>query len=114
MSSMSGQPDGRFRILNGAKTLYNDLPDAEAELWESRLIPQSYAVQATVVTRAAYDYIPSTYLVCENDAAAPARFQEMFAAMVKAQVRRCSAGHSPMLSQTSMLVDEVVRVAESC
>ncbi|KAK1140307.1 hypothetical protein N8T08_010510 [Aspergillus melleus] len=54
-------PDGCFRILNGAKTLYNDLPEAKAELWEWRLIPQSYAVQMTAVTRAAY--IPSTYLM---------------------------------------------------
>ncbi|KAI9037129.1 alpha/beta hydrolase [Aspergillus affinis] len=109
--SPNNLPDGRFRILNGAKTLYNDLPEVEAELWESRLIPQSYAVQTTAVTRAACEYIPSTYLVCENDAAVPAQFQEMFAGMAKAQeIQRCSAGHSPMLSQTRMLVDRIVGV----
>ena len=44
------------------------------------MIPQSYSVQTMAVTRATYEYIPSTYLVCENDAAAPEQFQEMFAA----------------------------------
>ncbi|KAL2843239.1 hypothetical protein BJX68DRAFT_270248 [Aspergillus pseudodeflectus] len=46
--------DGRFTIKNGARTFYSDLSDAEAKLWESRLIPQSYKVQTTPVTRAAY------------------------------------------------------------
>ncbi|PWY95830.1 hypothetical protein BO94DRAFT_530561 [Aspergillus sclerotioniger CBS 115572] len=106
------QPDGRFSIKNGAKTLYNDLTAEEAALWESRLIPQSYLVQTTCVTRAAYEYIPSTYLVCENDQAAPPQYQEMFAALAKAEVDRCSAGHSPMLSQPAMLVEKIAAVAD--
>ncbi|KAB8275223.1 hypothetical protein BDV30DRAFT_236925 [Aspergillus minisclerotigenes] len=57
--------DGRFFIRNGAGTLYSDLAEAEAKLWESRLIAQSYKVQTTPATRAAYEYIPSTYLTQE-------------------------------------------------
>ncbi|KAE8149090.1 Alpha/beta hydrolase fold-1 [Aspergillus avenaceus] len=104
--------DGRFRIKNGAKTLYNDLPDSEAALWESRLIPQSYLVQTTPTTRAAYEYIPSTYLICEGDQAAPAQFQEGFANLAKAEIDRCSAGHSPMLSQPDMLVGKIAAVVD--
>ena len=67
-------------------------------------------MQTTKLTRAAWRYIPSTYLVCENDQACPPQYQEMFAANAKAQVERCSAGHSPMLSQTDMLVGKIVGV----
>ena len=101
------QPDGRFYILHGDQTLYNDLPPSEASLWASRLIPQSYQVQTTKLTRAAWRYVPSTYLICENDHAAPVQYQESFAASAKALVERCSAGHSPHLSQTVLLVRKI-------
>lgn len=101
------KPDGRFYILHGDRTLYSDLPPSEASLWASRLIPQPYRVQTTKLTRAAWRYIPSTYLICENDQAAPPQYQEMFAASAKAQVQRCSSGHSPHLSQPEMLVEKI-------
>ena len=106
------QPDGRMFLKNGEKLLYNDLPPSEASTWASKLIPQSHKVQTTKFTRAAYRYIPSTYLICENDQAAPPQFQEMFAGSANAQVERCSSGHSPMLSQTDMLVEKIARAAE--
>ncbi|KAL5334422.1 Alpha/beta hydrolase fold-1 [Aspergillus crustosus] len=99
--------DGRFIIKNGGSTLYSDLPPAVASLWESRLIVQSYAVQTTPVTRAAYEYIPSTYLICEKDQAVTPQFQEMFAGLAKAKVERCDTGHSPMLSRLELLVEKI-------
>ncbi|KAL1877798.1 hypothetical protein Plec18167_004767 [Paecilomyces lecythidis] len=104
--------DGTFTIKNGAQTLYNDLPADQAALWESRLIPQSYKVQETPLSRAAYEYIPSTYLICENDQAAPSNFQEMFAHSANAEIDRCNASHSPMLSQPDMLVKKIIALAE--
>ncbi|KJK63924.1 Alpha/beta hydrolase family protein [Aspergillus parasiticus SU-1] len=104
--------DGRFFIRNGASTLYSDLPDAEAKLWEYRLIAQSYRVQTTPVTRAAYEYNPSTYLVCDNDQAVPPQFQRTFARMAKAQVESCNTGHSPMLNQLGMLVQKIMIAVE--
>ncbi|KAL3429939.1 hypothetical protein BDV09DRAFT_200118 [Aspergillus tetrazonus] len=91
----SSHADGRFFIKNGASTIYSDLTSAAATLWESRLIAQSCAVQTTGVTRPAYQYIPSTYLICENGQAIPPQIQEMFAGMAKARVERCDAGHEP-------------------
>jgi len=104
------RPDGRFYIRAGASNLYNDLPGDEAKAWEERLIPQSYEVQKTVLTREAWKYVPSTYLICENDQAAPASFQERFAKMAQSTVVRCSAGHSPMLSQTAILVGKLLKL----
>ncbi|OAL55343.1 S-adenosyl-L-methionine-dependent methyltransferase [Pyrenochaeta sp. DS3sAY3a] len=71
--------DGRFYLKNGAALLYNDLPDDEAAEWGARMIPQSHAVQKTELERTAYKYIPSTYLVCEDDKAVAVQYQEMFA-----------------------------------
>ncbi|MCJ1360079.1 MAG: hypothetical protein MMC33_010082 [Icmadophila ericetorum] len=107
------KPDGRFYLKDGGKLLYNDLPETEATLWASRLIPQSHKVQDTKLTRAAYKYIPSTYLMCENDQAAPLQYQEMFAASSKAtEVEKCTSGHSPMLSQPEMLAQKIIAAAE--
>lgn len=107
--------DGRCTIKNGAKTLYNDIPEAEAQYWESQLLYQSYAVQTTKLTRAAYNYVPSTYLVCERDATAPVQVQEMFAASVKAkEILRMDTGHAPMLSrptELAALIDETIKKA---
>lgn len=104
--------NGTFSMRNGAKNIYSDLPEEEAKMWEGRMIPQSYAVQGTVLTREAWKYVPSTYLICENDQAAPPSLQEQFAEMSKSIVMKCSAGHSPMLSQTAMLVEKIVEAVE--
>ncbi|KAL8847550.1 MAG: hypothetical protein Q9221_007409 [Calogaya cf. arnoldii] len=100
-------PDGRFFFLGAEEKLYANLPKAEAELWASRLLPSSHKVQTTILTRAAWRYIPSTYLVCENDQAVPPHFQEAFAATIQAHVKKCNTGHSPMLSQPEMLAQKI-------
>ena len=99
-------------MRNGAEIIYSDLPPAEAKLWEERMVAQSYAVQETKLTRAAYKYIPCTYLVCENDQAAPVVYQERFAEMAGATVVRCGADHSPMLSQVDVLVTRIEEAVE--
>ncbi|KAL8913410.1 MAG: hypothetical protein Q9171_001789 [Xanthocarpia ochracea] len=104
-------PDGRFYFIGAEEKLYADLPKSEAALWTSRMLPSSHNVQKTVLTRAAWKYIPSTYIVCENDQALPPQFQEAFAATVKAQVERCGTGHSPMLSHLDMLAQSIHGVA---
>ncbi len=106
------QPDGRYTIRNAAKTIYNDLPDHEAALWESRIILQSYNVQHTKLSREAYGYITSTYLICDEDQAVPPQYQEMFAHRAKAQIYHCNAGHSPHLSQPDALVQRIVETVE--
>ncbi|KAH8157062.1 hypothetical protein CIB48_g11179 [Xylaria polymorpha] len=101
------RPDGRFRIKNAAKIIYSDLPAEEAEYWESRIVDQSYAVQTTKMTREAYRYCPSTYVVCENDQGPPPKFQEMFGKAANSNIIKISSGHSPMLSKTGELADLV-------
>ncbi|KAH8700033.1 catalytic protein [Phaeosphaeriaceae sp. PMI808] len=104
--------DGRFFLKGGASLLYNDMPDDEAAAWESRLIPQSYAVQKTEIEVTAYKHIPSTYMICENDKAAPPQYQEMFAGAAGAKVIKLASGHMPMLSQPDALVEKVVEAVK--
>jgi hypothetical protein len=89
--------------------LYNDLPDDEARIWESRLIPQSYAVQTSEIKLTAYKHVPSTYVICEKDQAAPSQYQEMFAGAASAKIVKLSAGHMPMLSQLDLLLDKLTK-----
>jgi len=89
----TAQEDGRMYLKNGAALLYNDLPAQEATMWGERLIPQSHAVQNTEITCAAWKYVPSTYLVCENDKAAPVQYQQMFAELTGSKAVRCQVGH---------------------
>ena len=103
---------GRFRIKNPAQTLYSDLPPEEAEERAAKIIDQSYAVQTTKLTRAAYRYVPSTYVVCENDQGPPPQFQEMLGKNAGAAMLRISSGHSPMLSKTEELADMVAAAAQ--
>ncbi|KJZ72503.1 hypothetical protein HIM_08172 [Hirsutella minnesotensis 3608] len=106
------KPDGRFRIKNAADALYGDLPRDEALHWESKIVDQSYAVQQTPITQAAYMYIPSTYVVCELDQTVLPQYQQSFAETAGSRVLRIRADHSPMLGQTEGLVDLISSTVE--
>ncbi|ROV97140.1 hypothetical protein VMCG_07461 [Cytospora schulzeri] len=106
------KPNGRFTMKETASTIYNDLPPEEAEYWASKIIDQSYAVQTTLITRTAYKYIPSTYVMAEDDHALPLQWQEMFAAATGAEVKRIQSGHSPQLSRPEELADLIEAAAE--
>jgi pimeloyl-ACP methyl ester carboxylesterase len=105
-------PDGRFSLKDGAKLLYQDLPDAEAQDWEAKLVSQSYAVQKTELTRAAWRYVSSTYVITENDQVFPPQFQEMMAKNANSEVLKINSGHTPMLSKTEELVDLIEKAIE--
>lgn len=77
------------------------------------MIPQSHAVQKTELRCAGWKYVKSTYLVCENDKAAPKEYQTMFAKQAGSRVVRCGSGHSPMLSQCDMLVGRIVEAVDN-
>jgi predicted alpha/beta hydrolase family esterase len=92
--------------------LYSDLPDDEAALWESRLIPQSYAVQTSEMEIAAYKHVSSSYVICEKDKALPPQYQKIFAEAAGAKVVKIASGHMPMLSQLDTLVEMVLEAVD--
>lgn len=105
------KPNGRYTMKETASTIYHDLPPEEARYWASKTIDQSYAVQTTPITRAAYKYIPSTYVVAEDDRALSLQYQEMFAAATGAEVKKIKSGHSPQLSKPEELTDLIEEAA---
>ncbi|KAL8649576.1 MAG: hypothetical protein Q9210_004318 [Variospora velana] len=100
-------PDGRCHLQNGIHTLYSDLSEEEAAVWAHQIIPQSYEALRTPAVRAGWKYIPSTYLVAENDLALCADLQMEFAQMAVSRVKRCKWGHSPHLSHPELLITEL-------
>lgn len=105
------KPNGRYTMKETASTIYQDLPPEEAQYWASKTIDQSYAVQTTAITRTAYKYIPSTYIVTGDDHAVPLQYQEMFAAAAGAEVKKIQSGHSPQLSKPDELADLIEAAA---
>lgn len=105
------KPNGRFTMKDTASLIYHDLPPEEASSWASKIIDQSYAVQTTAITRTAYKYIPSTYVITEDDHAVPLQYQEMFAAATGAEVKKIHSGHSPQLSKPEELADFIAEAA---
>ncbi|KAI0405387.1 catalytic protein [Xylaria palmicola] len=107
------KPNGRFALKNTADILYHDLPATEAQYWESKTIDQSYAVQTTAMTNEAFRFVPSTYVVCENDRGPPPQYQEMFGKTASSEITKLSSGHSPMLSHTEKLVELIDQAVQS-
>ena len=96
------------------RIFYNDLSDAEAAKWISELRPQVRQAQLTPTLNAAYRYLPSTYMFCENDQALPIGVQGEMVAESGASFakERCESGHSPYLSMPGKVVEVLQRIVE--
>ncbi|WJY54059.1 alpha/beta hydrolase [Streptomyces chengbuensis] len=88
---------------------YGDVPRSEARAAARRLVPQSRRSFSDRLTRAAWRGVPSTYVVCEDDQALPARNQEAMAAR-SGTVHRIAGGHSPFLSRPAELAALLGRI----
>lgn len=102
---------GLASTVDGAKYFFNGLEEALAKQYETTLTASP--VFTTVLNNDAYAALPSTYLVTENDLALPAAYQEGMIALqnsrpeVNISIKKCPSGHSPHLTWTEGLVDEV-------
>ncbi|KAH8816047.1 hypothetical protein F5884DRAFT_774707 [Xylogone sp. PMI_703] len=95
---------------------YNDLPEDQQKYWVSTLRPHSFATKGIGSKSCAWRFIPSRYLLCENDNAIPLPLQE---AMVKEcqdngaemETERIASSHSPFLSHPDEFVAFIRRTA---
>ena len=87
--------------------MFGDLSDSEAQRWSAYVVPQSHAVESTLLTRASFTYIPSAYIVCTEDQACPPQYQRMFADQAKSKVEELASGHSPHLSHLGLLTEKL-------
>jgi hypothetical protein len=86
-----------LRPLGPREVFYNDLDEETADHWIKKLRVHSWPTLSSKLGYAAYLHVPSAYLICEADKAIPVQAQEGMAGMMASE--RCSAGHSPFLSQ---------------
>jgi pimeloyl-ACP methyl ester carboxylesterase len=68
---------------------------------------QSLSVLEQPVRSAAWEHVPSTYLVCAEDRGTPAEFQREFAGRA-GSVAELDAGHHPFLSQPAAVRDLIL------
>jgi pimeloyl-ACP methyl ester carboxylesterase len=94
--------EGYVDALRPAEVFYEDVHPETARAAIDRLGHHSLAAFAQPLTRAAWRTIPSTYVVCERDAAIPVVAQETMAERA-GRVLRMPSSHSPFLSRPAQL-----------
>jgi pimeloyl-ACP methyl ester carboxylesterase len=86
-----------------ADTFLQDCPEVAADAG-NRLAQQSLSVVGQPVQSAAWQHVPSTYLVCAQDRGTPAQAQREFARRAGAVVE-LNTGHHPFLSKPQAVAD---------
>lgn len=94
--------EGYVDPLRPFEVFYADVRPHTARGAVARLGHQALAAFEQPLTRAAWRTIPSTYVVCERDAAVPVVAQELMAARAD-RVLRIPTSHSPFLSRPAQL-----------
>jgi pimeloyl-ACP methyl ester carboxylesterase len=104
--------DGEVITVDNPRDLfYNDVPSEQADWAIAKHRPFSWAAVTESLTAAAWRTVPSTYIICDWDAAF-SEGQEYFAARAN-EVRRLPSGHSPFLSVPEALVDLIIEAASA-
>jgi pimeloyl-ACP methyl ester carboxylesterase len=95
---------------------YADLPEKETQKWVALLRPHSWKVNLDKAKFAAYEAIPTSYLICTKDAAFPPEAQREICKTaskggLKVRVEEIDSSHSPFLSMVEKTGDFVRRSA---
>lgn len=95
--------DGRTLLPADPKhVFFADCPPDVAERADAALEPQRRDVFAQEIRAAAWQTVPSTYVVCERDNAIPPAVQERMAERA-GTLNRIDSGHAPFLSRPDEL-----------
>jgi pimeloyl-ACP methyl ester carboxylesterase len=119
LSSFGGEEPAPFLDIDPEGGTFTVRPDALAETFLQDCDPeiqrqatdktarQSLAVLEQPVQSAAWQHVPSTYLVCTEDQGTPAESQREFAGRASSVVE-LDAGHHPFLSQPAAVRDLIL------
>ena len=99
--------------LRPGEVFYGDVHSRVARGAIARLGHQSLDAFRQPLTRAAWRTIPSTYVVCERDAAIPVDVQEIMAERA-GRVLRMPTSHSPFLSRPAQLAGVLRAEVAAC
>ena len=89
-----------------AETFMHDCPELIDDATR-RLARQSLSITQQPVRAAAWQQVPTTYLVCSEDRGTPAKRQREFADRAQ-KVVELNAGHHPFLAQPEVVADLVL------
>ncbi|KAJ8063867.1 hypothetical protein OCU04_007721 [Sclerotinia nivalis] len=99
---------------------YNDIEKKEAKKYVDMLKEHSAMTVASPVTVEPWRFIPSTYVLCEDDNALPLEAQlglikgaQEIAAGSFDTIERTNSGHSPFISQPEWLAEKLIKAAEA-
>ncbi|TEY85143.1 hypothetical protein BOTCAL_0017g00570 [Botryotinia calthae] len=114
-------PDSKtVTCLDPYEIFYNDISRTEAQKYVDMLKGHSYNTFRSPVTAEPWRYIPSTYVVCEDDRAVPLEIQlgmirgaQEIAEESFGTIERINAGHSPFISQPEWLAEKLMKAAEN-
>ena len=103
--------EGVASAVDGAKFFFNGLDEATAKHYGATLTASP--IFTTVLNNNAYATVPCAYLVCEEDMALPATYQDGMIGMHQAsgvdiKVYRCPSGHSPHLAWKDGMVTTLI------
>jgi len=119
LSAFGGEAPAPFLDIDPEGGTFTVRPDALAETFLQDCDPdiqraaidktarQSLAVLEQPVQSAAWQHVPSTYLVCVEDRGTPAELQREFATRAGSVVE-LDTGHHPFLSQPAVVVDVIL------
>lgn len=119
LSSFGGEEPAPFLDIDPEGGTFTVRPDALAETFLQDCGPeiqrqatdktarQSLAVLEQPVRSAAWQHVPSTYLICTEDRGTPAELQREFAGRAGSVVE-IDAGHHPFLSQPAAVRDLIL------
>jgi pimeloyl-ACP methyl ester carboxylesterase len=93
---------GYADALRPQQVFYGDVDPETAAACARRLTHQSLASTAQPLTAAAWKHVPTSYVMCDRDAALPPAVQQLMA-LRTGRVHHIEAGHSPFLSRPGEL-----------
>jgi pimeloyl-ACP methyl ester carboxylesterase len=111
--------DGAFMSLDSkvaVRETLSDMPGEEADKWAHIFEKHSAASFGTELQYAAYKYIPSWYILAENDKIVEPELQQRMVDRAREdndtpiKLVKLTSGHAPIISQTEKVVD-VIREA---
>ena len=91
--------DGFIEVRTPENVFFTDLPEEDARLAASHLRLQHSSAFTEQQTEAAWENLPTTYVVCTRDQAISPGAQRQMAAHIGGKVLEIDTSHSPFLSQ---------------
>ncbi|KAK8058564.1 alpha/beta-hydrolase [Apiospora phragmitis] len=111
-----GQPPCLTKL---AERSFTEFPLEKGKLWAGRLVKHSGASCASPLTYSGYKDVPVSYLFCEGDHTIPPFIQQNGIDMIeretgkKVDITRIDSDHCPPLSHPELVIDWIVKLAET-